>query len=111
MSTRFEGNRFEYLARRALRSVESGLSQAKNLRIFVRSEMKHAKETPFPTKVAMWRRGFHSTSGAKYSLAARPHRDCVPDLPYILRGESLNGEYRVLLNDKLAFYHLLRGFD
>ncbi len=84
-------------------------SQVLRLRDLARREA-HALgsvDMPLHRRVALWRRGFTSESGALYDLSDGRHALYLNDLAHALHTPLINGVSNPTLNDKVLFFHTM----
>lgn len=91
-------------------AIGRGRRWLRSWRDVVEIERKVWADTSVPTKLAMWRRGFLSTSARRYRFDRDGYDDYLPDIPYLRRVADINGGAGLLLNDKPAFARALRAF-
>ncbi len=86
-------------------------SQVLRLRDLARREARAigAVDMPLHRRVALWRRGFTSESGALYDLSGGRHALYLNDLAHALHTPLINGTSNPTLNDKVLFFHTMRS--
>ncbi|ADI13246.1 sugar-transfer associated ATP-grasp domain-containing protein [Truepera radiovictrix] len=82
---------------------------AQTLRSAALAEVAGGAALPLPQKLALWRRGFKSTSYVLFDLAHHPPEAYVSDLE-VARARRINGAFGRMLKDKLLFEAMLRPY-
>jgi hypothetical protein len=73
-----------------------------------RREMRSPVRIPLKSRISAWRHGFHGENVLVYGIGDRPFDDYVSDYQHIFRTTSINGQFNLLLYNKILFESLFR---
>jgi hypothetical protein len=98
------------MVEKAINSIRKKIRWVLLMKSLVKEEMEVSVKIGLYNRISAWRHGFWSRSFMLYSLDTNDRADYLSDYAKVLKTPYINGEYSIVLNNKLIFWEVMQKF-